>query len=68
MSWAVLLAAPLDAIENAALLQMLDGQTQAPWPQLSTVCATLKFSLLIAAAGQTVLGLLGMVLARRRRG
>lgn len=68
MSWAVLLAAPLDAIENVALLQMLDGQTQAPWPQLSTVCATLKFSLLIAAAGRTVLGLLGMVLARRRRG
>jgi hypothetical protein len=49
MAWAVLMAAPLDAIENLAILKMLGGHTAAPWPMLSTICAAAKFSLVIGA-------------------
>ena len=45
IAWAVLLAAPLDAVENAAMLRMLAGHTFAPWPQLSSACAAVKFAL-----------------------
>lgn len=43
-AWAVLAAMPLDAIENTSLLAMLSGRVAAPWPQLSTFCATFKFA------------------------
>ena len=43
-AWAALAALPLDAIENTSILAMLSGRTDAPWPQLSTVCATFKFA------------------------
>jgi len=61
VSWAILLAAPLDAIENIAILKMLGGQTGAPWPQLSTICAALKFTLVFGALFYVVVGLLSML-------
>lgn len=58
VGWAVLLCAPLDAIENLALLRMLEGRTGAPWPQLSTVCAAVKFGLVFGALLFTIVGVL----------
>ena len=52
-----LLAAPLDATENLAILWMLEGHVNAPWPQLSTSCAAGKFALLFGAAAYLVVGL-----------
>lgn len=57
MSRVIWLAAPLDAIENVSMLRMLAGHTDTPWPQVSTVCATLKFALVIAAALLLIVGL-----------
>ncbi len=54
LAWAVLAALPLDATENAAMLMMLSGHTAAPRPQLSTICATLKFGLVAGGLGFTV--------------
>jgi hypothetical protein len=67
MAWAALLAAPMDAIESLAILQMLDGRTHAPWPQLSTACAGVKFALVLGAAAYLPAGLVGLGLRRARR-
>lgn len=56
IAWAVLLAAPLDAIENLAILRMLDGGTDGLWPQVSTVCASVKFALIVGGFGFIVVG------------
>lgn len=56
-AWAALLAGVLDAIENIAMLRMLSGAFDAPWPQLATVCATLKFSIAIGAFAYIAMGL-----------
>jgi hypothetical protein len=66
-AWAVLLAAPMDALENVAILQMLDGRTGAPWPHISTVCATVKFALLLCAAAYLAAGLVGLGLRWARK-
>jgi hypothetical protein len=44
-SWAVLLCTPLDAFENFMLLKMLSGFCNTPIPQLTTISASLKFTL-----------------------
>jgi hypothetical protein len=49
LSWCVLLAAPLDAIENAALLRMLGRGPAASLAALAGIAAALKFALLVAA-------------------
>lgn len=49
VAWGVLLMGPLDAIENLAILRMLSGSFAAPLPQLATIAATLKFTLLFGA-------------------
>lgn len=58
VAWAVLCAAPLDAVENLAMLQLLAGSTSAPWPQLATVCAAVKFTLVLGALAFAVVGAL----------
>lgn len=47
-AWGVVLAALLDAVENAALLTLLWGTLTNPWPALASKCATLKFALIFA--------------------
>lgn len=44
-SWAVLLCAPLDAFENLMIFRMLSGSCDSPVPQLTTISASLKFTL-----------------------
>lgn len=68
LSWAVLAAAPLDAVENLALLSMLDrGAADAP-ARLAGWCAGLKFTLVFAGLGYAVLQGLAVGIARLRGG
>lgn len=53
-AWTVLAAAPLDAVENAALLRVLSDPS-TPWPQLAWWCAVAKFALVILALGYIAL-------------
>src|SRR6187455_927538 len=46
---AVLLCIPLDAIENLALWRMIDHGASDGLAHLATICAALKFALVIAA-------------------
>lgn len=49
LSWWVLAAAPLDAIENLALLRMVNHGPHGALAGLAGVSATLKFALLLTA-------------------
>lgn len=42
-----LVAAMLDAVENLALLKVLRGPIESPWPQTAKWCATFKFGLIV---------------------
>ena len=55
ISWAVLAAGPLDAIENFALLRMLDGGASEVLAQLAGWCAGVKFLLVYSSLGYIVL-------------
>jgi hypothetical protein len=46
LSWVVLLCIPFDACENILILKMLGGNTSSPYPEFTTIMATLKFSLI----------------------
>lgn len=58
ISWIVLLAGLFDALENTAILKMLSGSTAFPVPQIATIAAGTKFSLLIVATGYVLMDLL----------
>lgn len=62
---AVWVAGALDAIENFAMLRMLDGETATPWPQLSTACAAVKFAIVLAALLMLVAGLVAWAFGGR---
>jgi len=51
VAWAVLAAAPLDAVENLAMLLMVDYGAGEALAKLATWCAGLKFILLLAGVG-----------------
>ena len=53
-----LIAAACDAVENAALLQVLDGHTDQPWPGIAFTFAAAKFALITAAILYAVIGFL----------
>lgn len=53
VAWAVLAAIPLDAIENLAMLAQGASQSLA---RLASLCAGIKFTLLLAAVGKLILG------------
>lgn len=46
LAWGLWLAALFDVVENAALVILLLGPVQSPWPQIAWGCAILKFGLL----------------------
>ena len=54
--WAVLLAAPLDAVENYALIQQLMHGAAAGSAQLALWCAAAKFALIAWALGFLLVG------------
>jgi hypothetical protein len=51
-------AAGCDVVENLALLQVLDGHTDQPWPGIAFVLASVKFLLLTLASLYAVAGFL----------
>ena len=51
-----LLAAGCDAVENAALLRVLDGHTDQPWPGIAFTFASAKFVLIAVAVLYAVIG------------
>jgi hypothetical protein len=63
LAWGALGAAACDAVENAMLLLILDGQTGQPWPALVSALATVKFAL---AASASLYALGGWVATLRR--
>jgi hypothetical protein len=50
LAWGALAAAACDAVENAALLLILDGHTGQPWPAIAFGFATVKFILAVTAS------------------
>lgn len=46
LAWGQWVAALADALENTALLQVLYGASNTPWPQTAFACALLKFAVL----------------------
>ena len=58
MAIAGLTAAACDAIENAALLKVLDGHTDQPWPGIAFAFASTKFLLLTVVLLYVVVGFL----------
>ncbi|HMY78440.1 MAG TPA: hypothetical protein PKX14_11795 [Thauera aminoaromatica] len=51
VAWLALAAIPLDAIENLATLRMIDHGASEPLARWITVCATMKFAIVLTAAG-----------------
>lgn len=51
LSWLVLLATPLDAVENWALLQMINNGAREALAALSGAAASVKFALVFAFLG-----------------
>jgi hypothetical protein len=58
-----LVGAACDAVENAALLRVLAGHADQPWPGIAFGFASAKFALTIAAA---LFAIVGFVLTRSR--
>lgn len=50
MAWLILLAVPLDLVENYALLQQLRHGASNTWAMLALACAAPKFALVLLAA------------------
>ena len=63
LAWGALAGAACDAVENVALLRVLDGHTDQPWPGIAFTFASAKFLLLIAAS---LYALVGFALTLRR--
>ena len=62
---ATVVAAALDAVENWAMLRMLDGPVKQPWPLLASACASLKFVLVILALAFLLASLVAWLAAGR---
>jgi hypothetical protein len=67
ISWAVLAAGPLDALENIALLQILRHEATAALAQTAAGCASLKFLAVFSALGYIALGSFCVVRSNLKR-
>lgn len=56
MGWGAFAAAVFDSVENYALWHILTGGAASPYPQISAICATIKFALLILGLVTLVVG------------
>ena len=52
--WLGPVAAALDAVEDVAILLVLDGRTEQPWPAIALVSAAVKFALIAVVIGYLV--------------
>lgn len=66
VAWAVLLAGPLDLVENVAMLRMLASGASDALARLAAWCAGIKFTLICAAVGYLALQGLAVGLSRFR--
>jgi hypothetical protein len=66
ISWAMLAAGPLDAVENLALLRMLSLGASESLARLAGLCAGLKFLLVYSSLGYIVLQGLGILVGKIR--
>lgn len=64
LSWLVLVAGLLDAVENLAMIRMLKSNEGDLWPVLAKWCAIPKFSLVASGLAYVLLAAL-LVLSRR---
>lgn len=67
LAWGQLLAAVLDAVENAALLTMLFRPPTPPWPMVAWGCAIVKFGLVLLGFLFALAGGILLLLTPRRR-
>ena len=56
LGWAALIAPLFDAVENYALLRSLLSQLFSLWPLVASVCATVKFALLLLGLVYALIG------------
>jgi hypothetical protein len=64
IAWLALIAAACDAVEDVAILVVLGGNVDQPWPAIASVFAAVKFGLLAVVIVYLVAGL---ALTLRRR-
>lgn len=64
LAWAMWLAALFDTLENIALLVVLHGQPQSPWPQIARWSAIPKFTLVLIGLVYILLGALVWLITR----
>ena len=65
LAWGLWTAACLDYIENIALLVLLFGRVESPFPQVAAVCAAIKFALLAAGLVYAFYGLASRAIPAR---
>ncbi len=56
LGWGALAAALFDAVENCSLWLFMLGDFQALWPRLASICATVKFTLLLLGLAYALVG------------
>jgi len=66
LAWGQWLAAALDATENIALVVILFGTVQAPWPEVARWCAIFKFSLIFLGLVYAFFGLVVSLVVKPR--
>lgn len=66
-AWGLVLAALCDYIENVALVAMLFGSVQSPFPEIAGVCALIKFTLIIIAVIYILYGLVIRIISKPDR-
>jgi len=66
ISWAVLVSGPLDAVENLALLRMLDHGASEPLARLAAWSAGVKFLLIFSSLGYILLQGLSVLVSKLR--
>jgi len=68
LAWGQWLAALLDGVENAALIRLILGDIQSPWPQVARICAIIKFSLIALGLMYVILGASVRLIRRTSQG
>jgi hypothetical protein len=67
LSWLVLVAALLDAVENLALIRILIGRGGNPWPSVARWCAIPKFGIVFAGLLYIIMGGISLLVIRLAR-